>query len=80
MKLTKHGPPGAVYECTKNGWTTEDIFMKWLKYFIHHSNPTKENPVLLILDNHGSHISLQTYKFCRENHIVMLSLPPHTSH
>lgn len=80
MKLTKHGPPGAVYECTKNGWTTEDIFMKWLKHFKHHSNPTKENPVLLILDNHGSHISLQTYEFCRENHIIMLSLFPHTSH
>eukprot|EP00102_Acyrthosiphon_pisum_P025390 XP_016662600.1 PREDICTED: uncharacterized protein LOC107884617 [Acyrthosiphon pisum] len=45
MKLTKHGPPGAVYECTKNGWTTEDIFMKWLKHFKNYSNPTKENPM-----------------------------------
>lgn len=58
MKLAKNGPPGAVYECTKNGWTTDEIFMKWLKHIQCHTNPIKENPVLLILDNHGRHISL----------------------
>lgn len=77
MKLSKNGPLGAIYECTKNGWTTE-VFLKWLKHFYHHSNPTGENPVLLILDNHGSHISLKAYEFCKEHNIVMLSLPPHT--
>lgn len=46
MKLTKHGPPEAVYKCTKNGWTTEEIFMKWLKHFKNHSNPTKKTSIV----------------------------------
>lgn len=35
---------------------------------------------LLILDNHSSHCSLEAIKFCRDNGIVLLSIPPHTSH
>ncbi|XP_018304461.1 uncharacterized protein, partial [Mycetomoellerius zeteki] len=54
--------------------------MIWLQHFAHCITPTKENPVLLVLDNHSSHISLSTYSFCTNNYIHMLSLPPHTSH
>lgn len=43
MKLAKNGPSVAVYECIKNGWTTDENFMKWLKQY--HTNHTKENPV-----------------------------------
>nr|XP_023014921.1 uncharacterized protein LOC111504565 isoform X1 [Leptinotarsa decemlineata]XP_023014922.1 uncharacterized protein LOC111504565 isoform X2 [Leptinotarsa decemlineata] len=34
----------------------------------------------IVLDNHYSHVSLEAFKFCRENNIVILSIPPHTSH
>lgn len=43
MKLAKNGPSVAVYECIKNGWTTHENFMNWLKQY--HTNHTKENPV-----------------------------------
>lgn len=36
--------------------------------------------MLLIVDNHYSHRSLEAYDFCHRNGIVMLSFPPHTSH
>lgn len=32
------------------------------------------------MDNHNSHISVRIYDFCRENGIVILTIPPHTSH
>lgn len=32
------------------------------------------------MDNHGSHISLDSYEFCRANNIHVVSIPPHTSH
>lgn len=35
---------------------------------------------MLLLDNHNSHCTLASYEYCRENGIVMLSFPPHTSH
>jgi hypothetical protein len=44
-----------------------------------HTRSSIENPVLLILDNHSSHCTLEAYKYCRENVIVVVSIPPHTS-
>lgn len=32
------------------------------------------------MDNHESHITIEAMKLARENHIVFLTLPPHTSH
>lgn len=78
--LEKDGPAGALYTNSKNGWINEDLFVTWLTHFAAFAKPTQESPVLLILDNHSSHISLQAFNFCKENHITMLSIPPHSSH
>ena len=57
------------------------MFIQWLKHFKANVGPTKEHPVLLILDGHSSHTkNLEAIHFARENGIVMLSLPPHTTH
>lgn len=78
--LERGGPPGSIYRCSKSGWMIEKLFLDWLKHFVEHTKPTLEDVVLLILDNHVSHISLDIYEFCRQNGVLMLSLPPHTSH
>lgn len=78
--LTRDGPIGAIYKCSKNGWINEELFFDWVKHFHQHVKASQEDPVLLILDNHGSHISLEIYTYCRLHGIVMVSLPPHTSH
>lgn len=78
--LEKNGPLGAVYHCSKNGWSNAEIFLQWLHHFRNHVHPAEDDPVLLILDNHGSHVSIESYEFCRQNFIHVVSLPPHTSH
>lgn len=78
--LQKNGPVGALYSCSKNGWINGELYFDWLKHFAKHGKPTADDPVLLVLDNHSSHISIQTYEFCKANHIHVVSLPPHTSH
>lgn len=78
--LESDGPRGAIYRCSKNGWITEDLFVDWLEHFADFTKPSENEPILLILDNHSSHISLKAYEFCKKNNIVMLSLPPHGSH
>ncbi|XP_052739730.1 uncharacterized protein LOC112049361 [Bicyclus anynana] len=78
--LENDGPRGAIYRCSKNGWINEELFVAWLKHFANFTKPSENEPILLILDNHSSHISLRTYEFCKTNNIVMLSLPPHGSH
>lgn len=78
--LEKNGPVDAFYRCSKSGWITEALFLEWLQHFARYVNASKEEPVLVVLDNHTTHSSLNSYKFCRENGIVLVSLPPHTSH
>ena len=36
--------------------------------------------VLLLLDNHAAHVSLMAVEFCRDHGIVLLTIPPKTSH
>lgn len=76
----RHAPEGSIIRSTRNGWTNTEMFMMWLQHFAHYVTPTKDSPVLLVLDNHSSHISMPAYDFCMNNYIHMLSLPPHTSH
>ena len=45
-----------------------------------HLRCSKENKVLLILDNHEAHISLAAIDLAKENGVVLLTMPPHTSH
>ncbi|KAJ8936826.1 hypothetical protein NQ318_015293 [Aromia moschata] len=39
-----------------------------------------EHKVLVLLDNHDSHLYVPIINYCKENGIVLLSFPPHTSH
>ena len=43
-------------------------------------NISKENPGLLLLDNHQSHISLVVINIAEENGLNILTFPPHCSH
>lgn len=79
-QLEKDGPLGAVYTCSHNGWTNEKLFILWLRHFIKHTKPTAETPILLVLDNHNSHATLEAWELAKENHVVMLTIPPHGSH
>lgn len=78
-QLEKDGPIGCIYSCSDNGWSNDLLFFKWLNHFQSQVKGTAADPILLILDNHASHISLPIYDFCRDNHIVLLTIPPHTS-
>lgn len=79
-QLQNNGPIGAIYHCSDNGWINNELFYEWLKHFKCHVHPSPQSPVLLLLDNHTSHISLEIYSFCKANSIHLISIPPHTSH
>lgn len=74
------GPPGAIYKASKSGYITEELFVEWLVHFKEKTNASTENPVLLILDNHSTHCSVEAFDYCIANGIVVLSIPPHTYH
>jgi len=56
-----------------------DLFFKWFRdTFIPHSGSAR--PVLLVLDNHESHISIEVIQLARANRIEILGFPAHTTH
>ncbi|XP_065677274.1 uncharacterized protein LOC136092644 [Hydra vulgaris] len=75
-----NSPPDSVGFAHKSGWMTQEIFLDYLEHFAYHTKLTIADPVLLIVDNHNSHISFSAIEFCRKHSIVMLTLPPHSTH
>jgi hypothetical protein len=64
-----------------NGWTTNDIGVAWLRHFVEQIKGRRVGShVLLIIDGHESHKSLAFQDLCKENKIVTLCMPPHSSH
>ncbi|XP_072401586.1 uncharacterized protein [Diabrotica undecimpunctata] len=59
---------------------TSEVFPEVIKHFVSHVKCTQQNRVLLLVDNHESHISVEVIRLCRENGIVLLSFLPHTTH
>jgi hypothetical protein len=64
------------------GWTSNSLGLNWLK---RHFDPNTKAKArrrhrLLILDGHGSHLTPEFVHYCKDNRIILLCLPPHTSH
>jgi hypothetical protein len=74
-------PYNWVVAVSENGWTTNKLGLAWLKHFDKH---TKRRVVgshrLLIIDGHESHDSLEFQQYCKDNKIITLCMPAHSSH
>lgn len=77
--MIKNTPPGTLGLATPTGWMNTAIFPEVIKHFIKHTNTTKENPCILIMDNHESHLSLEALDLAKTAGVHILTLPPHTS-
>ncbi|XP_022834565.1 uncharacterized protein LOC111362221 [Spodoptera litura] len=76
----RDGPMGCVGAGNASGWMEATQFLKFLKHFQSFTRVSFDNKVLLLLDNHPSHITIEALDFCKENGIIVLSFPPHCSH
>jgi hypothetical protein len=73
--------PDWEYTTSTNGWTSNEIGLKWLtSIFIPETATKPEDWRVLVVDGHGSHISVNFMFECRINKIQLFFLPPHTSH
>ena len=70
-------PPGTKGVAQKTGWMTGECFLEYLEHFVLHVKCSQANQVLLLVDNHCSHITLAGINYCRENGIIMIGFPPH---
>ncbi|OBS17525.1 hypothetical protein FPOA_26337 [Fusarium poae] len=64
-----------------NGWTDNEVGLEWLKHFDRCTSKRSNSRYrLLILDGHESHHSIDFERYCKENKIITLCMPPHSSH
>ena len=72
--------PGADGTVSESGSSNHAIFRQYLmKHFIKFILERDNEKVLLILDGHQSHVSVDLWEWARENGIIFFFLPPYTS-
>ena len=55
-------------------------FLQVFKHFIYNMSVSKDQPGVLIMDNHSSNITIETVELAEEHNLSLLRLPPHCSH
>ena len=76
-------PEDRVYiSSSPSGWTNNDIGLSWLKQVFDPSTNGKAGRSyrLLILDGHGSHLTMDFIEYCDRNRILLAVYPPHSTH
>ena len=76
---TRGEVPDTKYVMSPQEWTDHELFFEWLSKQFTKSIPPSQ-PVLLLLDGHSSHFTLEAIKFAAENEIILFLLAtPHHS-
>jgi hypothetical protein len=72
----------AHFASSPSGWTNNNIGLAWLKQVFDRSTKAKARSSyrLLILDGHGSHLSMEFIDYCDRNRILLMVYPPHSTH
>ena len=78
----KAGKHGVHVSSSPSGWTNNDIGLAWLEQVFDRYTKAKARRSyrLLILDGHGSHITMDFIEYCDRNKILLAILPPHSTH
>ena len=72
--------PGAKFDVSDSGWMERENFCNWMKHVFIPQTTVLDKPVILCMDGHGSHLSYKTVMLAKENGIILVALPPNTSH
>ena len=76
---SKDGPEDCLYAKSPNGYMDGELFKAWFqKIFL--PKTAHLGTVMLILDGHTSHLTIDVIDLARANNVVMFCLPPHLTH
>ncbi|THV04536.1 DDE-domain-containing protein, partial [Dendrothele bispora CBS 962.96] len=86
LRWGEDNPSNASISLSPNGWTDQELGSMWLeKDFEPKTRPdlvldAQVKWRLLILDGHNSHCTFWFCNFAEQHHIMIICLPPHTTH
>lgn len=76
---SQFGPDDCLYAKSPNGYMDGELFKKWFtEIFLPQTAHLR--PALLMLDGHGSHLTIDLIDLAREHNVILYCLPPHTTH
>ena len=71
----------AVYGHTDNGWMDSGLFVEFLVHLVEFAKGKGITfPILLFVDGHSTHMTLQAAEFCKENDVILYCLLPNATH
>jgi hypothetical protein len=72
----------ARFASSASGWMNNEIGLAWLKQVFDRDTKAKARSSyrLLILDGHGSHVTMYFIEYCNANKILLAISPPHATH
>jgi len=75
-------PPGSLglVNSPQSSWMTGPLFLKVLEHVKKHTRSSKEDHIILLMDNCETHSTLDSILCARENAITLITFPPHRSH
>ncbi|KAK4095700.1 DDE-domain-containing protein [Parathielavia hyrcaniae] len=72
---------GSSLTTSPSGYTDDQIALEWFDHWERNSRPfNREEERLLVLDNHGSHCTIEFFQRCVTANVILFLLPPHTTH
>lgn len=72
----------AVMGRSDNGWMDSELFVQWLKTVFVPDIDSRQvkRPVILLVDGHRTHMTLEASDICKQNGIILYCLLQHASH
>jgi len=81
------GLRGYTYATSPNGWTDNSLGLHYIEHYDKHTRHLVEDSDgkiqqyrLLLMDNHSSHLTWQFVEYALAHKIVLVALPPHSTH
>jgi hypothetical protein len=75
---------GATMAISRKAWMIGFLFSAWIDHFIqslqNSGGISPENPHLLVLDGHNSHVTIEVVEKAKEVGLHLVTLPSHISH
>ena len=73
--------PGTQATMSETGWSNTKIFQMYLnEHFLKYVPTNKDEPLLLLYDEHSSHVNVPLIEWAQKHNIILFLLPAHTSH
>ena len=77
----KAGEHQVFISSSPSGWSNDDVGLAWLEQVFDRCTKQRSGRWrLLILDGHGSHLTMEFIKYCDRHRILLMVLPPHSTH